>query len=122
MEAVARAEVAQARTERLVDQNRRLRRTRRQSPCPVCGEPAIVLDWRPSVPWLAVDGCGCDGIFVWTALLEARLPHVSAEERGILCARIRSVRRTGREAWLLTDDETPGGALTIRDTRPEQMA
>jgi hypothetical protein len=58
--------------------------------CPVCGEPASILDWRPSIPWLAVDGCRCDGIFVWTAILETRLPQVSAEERAILCARIFS--------------------------------
>ena len=85
-------------------------------------EPASILDWRPSVPWLAVDGCRCDGSFVWTALVETRLPGLSTEDRAILSARIRSLRKTGKEAWVLTDDDTPGGALVLSDERPEHVS
>ena len=120
MEAVAR-EAPQPRTARLMEQNLELRRARRLDRCPVCGEPASILDWRPSVPWLAVDGCRCDGSFVWTALVETRLPGLSAEDRALLSARIRSLRKTGKEAWLLTDDDTPGGALVLSDQRPEHV-
>jgi len=121
MDAVARADAGQPRTARRMEPNLDLRRARRLDRCPVCGEPASILDWRPSVPWLAIDGCRCDGSFVWTALVETRLPGLSAEDRAILSARIRSLRKTGKEAWVLTDDDTPGGALVLRDERPEHV-
>jgi hypothetical protein len=100
----------------------RVARIRQEGPCPVCGEPAIMLDWRPSVPWLAIESCPCDAFFVWTALLETRLPALSPEELGTLSIRIRTVRKKGTEAWLTTRDGTPGGELIIRNTRPDRAA
>lgn len=121
MEGVALAKLVQQRTARLMEQNRQLRRARRLDRCPVCREPASILDWRPSVPWLVVDGCRCDGFFLWTALLDTLLRGLPIEDRAMLSARIQSLRQTGKEAWLLTDDDTAGGALVLSDERPEHV-
>jgi hypothetical protein len=67
---------------------------------------------------LAVDGCPCGGVFVWTPLLETRLPDLCADDRATLSSLIRSLRNTGREVWLRTSDDTPGGTLDIRRERP----
>jgi hypothetical protein len=121
METAARAEAAQDRSARLMLQNLRLRRVRPQDPCPVCGQPAAVLDWRPAMPWLAFDGCSCGGFFVWSALLDSRLPGLSEEERGQLTAHIRLLRRTNTEAWLTTRDGTVSGEMHVRDHRPDRL-
>src|SRR6185295_12908418 len=48
----------------------------RRGACPVCRHRATVIDWRPLVSWLTVEDCPCSGVFVWTSLLEARLPNL----------------------------------------------
>jgi hypothetical protein len=120
MDSVARADAAQQRAAHLVREQARRGRIRQHGPCPVCGEPAILLDWRPSVPWLAIEGCACNAVFVWTALLDGRLSALSPEDRGTLSLDVQRVRKMGTEAWLTTSDGTPGGELIIRDTRPDR--
>jgi hypothetical protein len=94
---------------------RRPRRT-----CPLCGERAMILDWRPSVEWAGVEDCRCDAFFVWTALLDSgRLDVLPEEECARLQTRILELRAGKREAWLHTADGTPRGALVVRTERSE---
>jgi hypothetical protein len=120
LESKARVVTAPTPAARIVPEHTRREPIRQRTPCPVCGEPAFVLDWRPSVPWLAIEGCACDAFFVWTALLDSRLPTLSREDLGTLSVRIRSVRKTGTEAWLTTRDGALGGTLIIRDAQPDR--
>ena len=85
--------------------------------CPVCDHLATVTDWGPQLDWVAVEGCACNGFFVWAPLLDWRLPHLDQAEREALAARIRSVRAMGHEAWL-----TSGllGRLVILSERPDR--
>jgi hypothetical protein len=95
-------------------------RVRQQQRCPVCGEPATILDWRPSVPWLSIDGCACNGLFAWAPLLDGNLSALSPTDRATLCHQVQAVRKTGSEAWLTTRDGTPRGEIIIRDERPDR--
>ena len=79
----------------------------------------MILDWRPSVEWASVEDCRCDAFFVWTGLLDDRLPNATAEERARLHTRILELRAIQREAWLYTADGTPQGPLVVRMDRPE---
>jgi predicted nucleic acid-binding Zn ribbon protein len=90
------------------------------SACPFCGRAATVTDWRPSVPWLAVEGCPCEGFFLWTGLTQGRLTKLSRDARGRVALQIRGIRASGREAWCTTDDGTPAGSLVVRGERPDQ--
>jgi hypothetical protein len=123
VEAVDRAQAALRRANELVGETRRIR-TSQQSrmarrPCFLCGETAIVIDWRPSLDWASVEDCACGGFFVWTVLLDGRLGQLSPDERGRLQARIRGLRALRRETWLYTGDGTPHGAQAVRSDRPE---
>jgi hypothetical protein len=89
-------------------------------PCPTCAESATVIDWRPSVAWIAFEGCPCGGFFVSADLLTGRLTQVDAKERGILRARILGLRAIAHEAWLTTDDGQPEGRLVVRAERPDR--
>jgi hypothetical protein len=121
MDQVARADALQERAARLVAEIAHQRRVRRREACPLCGEPAAMPDSRPNIPWIAVDGCGCGGFLVWTALLDARVPRLTGDEREALSSRIRILRKRGVEAWLATRDGTPGGEIVIRDERPDDV-
>jgi hypothetical protein len=92
---------------------------RRPSTCPLCGAPALILDWRPSVAWASVEDCRCDAFFVWTALLDSgRLDVIPQEECVRLRTRILELRASHREAWLYTTDGTPHGTLVVLTERP----
>jgi hypothetical protein len=90
------------------------------SPCPVCSRQATVTDWRPTLDWFAVEGCGCGGFFVWVRLLEGRLAGLTLAEREDLTRRVQWLRGRGREAWLVTVDGTLHGELVVRDVRPDR--
>jgi hypothetical protein len=81
-----------------------------------------VTDWHPDLPWVVVEGCPCEDFFVWSSLVDARLPSLSAKDRGKLAVRIMSLRSTNREAWLTTADGTVDGTLVVRSARPERSA
>jgi hypothetical protein len=86
--------------------------------CPLCGEAAIVTDWRPSrLEWVVVEGCACGDFFVSAAVFKDRLPWMSHPEREALVARIRWFRSKGIEAWCTTIDGTVDGPLDIRQRR-----
>jgi hypothetical protein len=88
--------------------------------CPVCGHPATVTDWRPSVSWIAVEECSCNGFFVWAGAFEKRLPRLTAVDRLDLAQRIRTFRAMGHEAWCTTTDGTVDGPLVVRTERPDR--
>jgi len=91
-----------------------------RQPCPLCGEPATLIDWRPALDWMTVDECPCNGYFVWMPLIsDGRLARLTPEDRDTLSGRIRALRLTG-EAWLTTRDGTAMGALILRDERPDR--
>ena len=97
-----------------------IRRALPRQPCPVCGEAATLIDWRPALHWMTVDECPCNGFFVWVPLInEGRLARLTPEDRDTLSGRIRALRLTG-EAWLTTRDGTAMGALILRDERPDR--
>jgi hypothetical protein len=124
LETVDRTREVQARAARLVrDAGRVQARGRRlrgiKGPCPLCGLPASLRDWRPSVDWVVVEGCPCDGFFVSGSLLDERLPTLAAVDREELALRVRQFRAMKHEAWCATIDGTVGGTLVVRTTRPE---
>jgi hypothetical protein len=82
-------------------------------PCPLCAGPVSLLDWRPTAPWIGVEGCACGGFFV-EARLVARLAVMTLRSLEELAARVRVLRLIGREAWVTTDDGTAGGPLTVQ--------
>jgi hypothetical protein len=88
--------------------------------CPVCRQPATVVDSRPSASWLVVEGCPCGGFFVAAEILEWRLPRLTTAGRMELSATIQGFRAMGREAWLMTADEGISGRLVIRIERPDR--
>jgi hypothetical protein len=88
--------------------------------CPVCGHPALLTDWRPTLSWMAVERCFCGGFFVWTALLQGRLDTLDAAARSGLSDRIRAHRAAASEAWCTTSDGTVSGPLVIRSERPDR--
>ena len=64
--------------------------------------------------------CLCNGIFVWTPLLEeGRLDRLTPEDRETLSQRIRHLHGTESEAWLAPRDGTVMGALILRTVRPD---
>jgi hypothetical protein len=85
--------------------------------CPLCGQPAVVMDWWPQAPWIVVEECPCEGFFVWTELVERRLSRLSPECRQ-LAVLVREFRTRGHEVWLTTTDGTLDGPLVIRTARP----
>jgi hypothetical protein len=103
LEAVERAERAQARAAWLLDLGRRRRAETRDAradwtACPLCGEPATLTDGR--LRWIAIEGCRCRGFFV-EAPLDGRLPHLGAGRRADLAATVsapasRAARRGSR--------------------------
>ena len=79
----------------------------------------MVLDWRPSVPWVGIEDCQCDAFFVWGLLLDNdRLDILSQDECTRIRERIIELRTAQREAWLYTADGTPQGPLVVRMERP----
>jgi hypothetical protein len=95
------------------------RRVRGMDACPVCWEPAVIMDWQPRADWLTVEDCLCTGFFVWTRLLDTRLPSLSPEDREILSLRLRGLRFMDREAWLTTHDGTLTGVIVLCDELPD---
>jgi hypothetical protein len=130
LEEVDRARATQARTANLLEDTarRRLRKSPRaptrgaaqQGTCPVCRQRATLTDWRPSVDWMAIEGCACNGFFVWTGLLDSRLPALTTADRLSLSLRIREVRGSGHEAWCTTADGAGTGPLVVRTERPDR--
>ena len=86
--------------------------------CPVCEQPATLIEGDPTEGWCRVDGCLCDGFFVATDCREWRLPRLGTEERALLSVAIRGFRAMGRAAWLTTSDGGISGRLVIRVKRP----
>jgi len=127
--AVDRAQVARARVgERVTESGQGWRRQRtqtrrqalRQQSCPLCHGAAMLLDWRPALEWMTVEGCLCHGFFAWTRLVDSdRLARLTLEDRRTLSQLIRAVSAIG-EVWLSTLDGTVMGALNIGDECPER--
>ena len=93
---------------------------RSRATCPLCGESALILDWRPSVAWASIEDCRCDAFFVWTVLLDrGRLDGLAPDDSARLRSRILELRALEREAWLYTADGTPQGPLVVRTERSE---
>jgi hypothetical protein len=88
---------------------------RSRNACPLCEDPALILDWRPSVPWASIEDCRCDAFYVWTTLLDGgRLDVMSRDECARLRTRIGELRATEHEAWLYTADGRADGPLVGR--------
>jgi len=83
-------------------------------PCPVCEQPARVID-EPTLPdWLCFDGCDCGAFRVWADLVAtARLKAMSPGDRQQIQARVRQLRGRQREAWLFTADGRLSGPLVV---------
>jgi hypothetical protein len=129
MEEVDRARATQARSARVLEDAERSR-TRRQSSlpmrgpsksslCPICRQPATITDWRPSVDWLAIEGCSCHGYFLWAGM-DGALETLTEGDRMELAARIRKCRAMGYEAWCATVDGTTDGPVVVRTERPDR--
>jgi len=89
-------------------------------PCPLCGEPATLIDRHPGVEWIAIEGCACGGYFVWADLLAVRrLKSLPSHERATLQARIVELRAMVRRAWLTTGNGRIDGPLVVRAERPD---
>ena len=119
-----KAKTTQERSSRLVAETMRRAAARASGSsageCPVCGDRAVLTDWRPRLHWIAVEDCRCSSFFVWTALVETRLRDLRPEDRTTLSLRISGLRATQSEAWLTTRDGTVMGALIIRSERPDR--
>ena len=123
IEQVDRAKVAHEDAAHLLDDSQRARAERRRlcsatEACPLCAHPATIVDWRPSVDWVVVEDCPCDGFFIRASLLDARLPTLPEEERQELARRVREFRVAGLEAWCTTSDG--GRALRVSSVRPDR--
>ena len=83
-------------------------------PCPVCEQPARVID-EPTLPdWLRFDGCDCGAFRVWADLVAtARLKAMSLGDRQQIQARVRQLRGRQREAWLFTANGRLSGLLVV---------
>ena len=89
-------------------------------PCPLCEEPARVVDWPSRVEWLMIEGCPCGGFAVWADLVATRrLKHLPPEERGRLQARVRNLRALNQDAWLVTADGQMDGPLIVLAERTD---
>jgi hypothetical protein len=86
------------------------------STCPFCSAPATVTDWRPVSEWMAVEGCACDGYFLWVPVLE-RVRALPPRDRQGFVRRIRDFRKSGHEAWLATTNSLATGPLVIRTSQ-----
>jgi hypothetical protein len=127
MEEVDRAKIAKARAVRLLkDAGRTQADTRAtlgmMTLCPLCGHPAVLKDWRPSLDWVCVKGCPCDGFFVVGRILDTRLPSLPPVDREEVLIRVRQFRAMGHEAWCGTTDGTVDGPLVVRTQRPDRPA
>jgi hypothetical protein len=123
IEQVDRAKIAHEDAAHLLDDSRRARAERRRlrsatEACPLCAHPATIVDWRPSVDWIVVEDCPCDGFFIRASLLAAHLPTLPEEERQELARRVREFRVAGLEAWCTTSDG--GRALRVSSVRPDR--
>ena len=123
IEQVDRARVAKETSARLLEDYGRARGERRRQrsangACPLCGHAATIVDWRPSVDWVVVEDCPCDGFFIRAGLLDSRLPTLPGEERQELTRRVREFRAAGLEAWCTTSDG--GRALRVSSVRPDR--
>ena len=88
-------------------------------PCPVCEGPARVLDWPPSVGWLVIEGCACDGYRIKADLLATRrLKKLTPAERNGLQGRIHAMHASGRFAWVDTVTGTMRGPLVVLAAQP----
>ena len=88
-------------------------------PCPVCEAPALVLDWSPSVEWLVVEGCPCNGYRIRADLVAtARLKKLAPAERNGLQGRIHAMHASGRLAWVDTKTGTMRGPLVVLAAQP----
>jgi hypothetical protein len=129
MEQVDRAKAAQSRATRNLEDVERRRRQLTAGPrlrgtlglCPVCGQSATVTDWRPSVDWVAIEGCSCRGFFIWAGIYGSRVASLTEADRLDLSARIRTCRVMGHEAWCTTIDGTVNGAILVRTERPARV-
>jgi hypothetical protein len=72
------------------------------------------------VAWLAIEDCACLGFFLWTGLAEERLAQLTPKARRDLAARIRTIRRSGREAWCTSVDGSAAGPLVVQTTHPDR--
>jgi hypothetical protein len=90
-------------------------------PCPLCEEPARVVDWPARDEWLMIEGCPCGGFGAWADLVAARrLKCLHPEERGRLQARVRNLRALNQAAWLVTADGRLDGPLVVLAERTER--
>jgi hypothetical protein len=90
--------------------------------CPVCEQPATLVEGRDTGGWCRVDGCRCGGFFVAADTVEWRLPRLSTEERAELSVTIQGFGAMGREAWLSTSDGRISGRLVVRVKRPSDAS
>lgn len=127
MEAVDRAHEQERRALALIETAWRQRFATRsggresEGTCSLCGDRVIRIDWRPRLPWIAVEGCSCAGFFVRADLLEGRLQATPLAERATLRVRVLGLRALGREAWLTTADGQVDGPLVILTERPDRL-
>jgi hypothetical protein len=87
-------------------------------PCPLCGQAATLIDWRPAIDWVVVQGCPCYGFFVGGRILETRLPSLPAGAHENLAQDVQMLRGMGLEVWCTTTNGSVGGRLVIRAERP----
>jgi hypothetical protein len=120
LEVSDRAKTAQRRA-RLV-RTQAVARSLRATPgtCPVCGERAMLTDWRPRLNWVVIENCPCQGFFVQGDLFEARLSHLTEIEREQLAHRIGAFRAMGHHVWITTLRGTVTGPLVVRTERPDR--
>jgi hypothetical protein len=85
--------------------------------CALCRHVVTIAD-GPFLDWLIIEGCPCGGYFVWKAVWEFRLPHMTDVERQNLTFRVRSPRVKNREAWIYTADGTVYSPLVVESERP----
>jgi hypothetical protein len=122
-EEVDRAQPVQQHAARLLEDATRQRPdppakgpTAAPSTCPLCTEPATVTKWRPVSEWMVVEGCSCEGYFMWAPMLE-RVRALPARERRGLVRRIRDFRKSSHEAWFATTNGLVTGPLVIRPSQ-----
>jgi hypothetical protein len=88
-------------------------------PCPVCETPARVLDWSPSVEWLVIEGCACEGYRIRADLVaNRRLKNLGLAERRGLQGRIHAMHASNRVAWVDTVTGAVRGPLVVLAVQP----
>ena len=89
-------------------------------PCPLCEEPARVVDW-PTMEWVTIEGCSCGGFAVWADLVATRrLRYLRPQERERLQSSVRDLRALNQDAWLVTADGRLGGRLIVVAERTDR--